>query len=57
MVAVCIDSETVSAKRRQALHERVTALVANGTQPCLVAVGMGDDHGWEVAHPQSGQDP
>ena len=48
MVAVCIDGKAVSAKRRQALHERVTALVANGTQPCLVAVGMGDDHGWEV---------
>ena len=48
MVAQWIDGKAVSAKRREALKERVAVLSAAGIQPCLVGVGMGNDHGWEV---------
>ena len=48
MVADRIDGKAISAKRREALKQRVATLVAAGQQPCLVGVGMGDDHGWEL---------
>ncbi|TVR41914.1 MAG: hypothetical protein EA402_12485 [Planctomycetota bacterium] len=48
MSARMIDGKQVSEERRIRLAGRVEALRAAEVQPCLVAVGMGDDHGWDV---------
>ncbi|TVR13308.1 MAG: hypothetical protein EA401_07055 [Planctomycetota bacterium] len=48
MTALRIDGKAVSDQRRHSLSDDVAELRTQGIMPCLVAVGLGSDHGWEV---------
>ena len=48
MPARSIDGKAIAVARQAALSERIAALVESGIQPCLAAVSVGEEPGWQV---------